>query len=640
MTTPPDNKTVPSHAWFTERRNLTLLILAAFLFLSLTTFFLCYEHDKSATEQALKEDRATANLASLILEEHLQIIIKTMESYANRPLLLQAVREKNVEKAREHLYSLTKNTPGIDSVLITDSHGTLWSNYSLFPEVLGKNFAHRDWYRSINKDWKPYVSDALLRVVGEKDLAVTVGVPLIDEKGKVIGILANTQRMIKLSKIIQRVSLGPGSSISVTDRKGNLVYSSRFVYDKKITPYPFYSLINDARAGKNQSFVVEDPLFGGMKRYISFASVAGHGWSVFVGRDSGTILQSGSAFYIQTTAISVLLFLLITVFLIYIRKQAITQQIMDRLRAEKEFQASELRFRELFDMMRSGVAIYQARDDGEDFIILDLNEAGQKITHVYTDFIGKSVCDVFPGVKELGLFQVFQQVWKTGKEEFYPATPYKDGHLTFWVENWVYKLPSGEIVAVFDDMTEQMRAEETLRESNESQRTLIQGSPVAVIVLDTDGNVTLWNPAAEKMFGWCAEEVLGKFLPYFPKDKLNERNLLREKIRGGNTFLGVELRRQRKDGASIDISVSTAPFHDATGKIVGAMSMSIDITDRKRADEKLAEQLDELRRWHEATLGREMRILDLKREVNELLAEDGRPPRYARAEPDAGEKGP
>jgi hypothetical protein len=60
--------------------------------------------------------------------------------------------------------------------------------------------------------------------------------------------------------------------------------------------------------------------------------------------------------------------------------------------------------------------------------------------------------------------------------------------------------------------------------------------------------------------------------------------------------------------------------------------LSFDITGRKRAEAQLAEQLDELQRWHAITLGRETRILDLKREVNELLAQAGQPPRYPSAE--------
>jgi hypothetical protein len=62
--------------------------------------------------------------------------------------------------------------------------------------------------------------------------------------------------------------------------------------------------------------------------------------------------------------------------------------------------------------------------------------------------------------------------------------------------------------------------------------------------------------------------------------------------------------------------------------LIATLAQGQDITERKRAEAQLTEQLDELRRWHDITLGREARILDLKREVNELMAQTGRPPHY------------
>ena len=79
-------------------------------------------------------------------------------------------------------------------------------------------------------------------------------------------------------------------------------------------------------------------------------------------------------------------------------------------------------------------------------------------------------------------------------------------------------------------------------------------------------------------------------------------------------------------------SIGKAEIKDS--KVVRVFGNFMDITDRKQAEHRLTEQLQELRRWHEATLGREMRSLDLKRKVNELLARTGHPPRYARAEED------
>jgi hypothetical protein len=220
-------KDTPNYSWFMERQYLALIIILVFVLLSAVTFTICYRHHAIYTEQTLKEDRSTANLVSLILDEHLKKIVSIMESYSDRPALLRAVRDKNVEKARERLIKLAKINPGTDVLIITDRQGTLWANYPVRPEVLGKNFAYRDWYKGVSKDWKPYISDVFLRVVGEKDLAVTASIPFFDETGEVIGILVNTQRTISLSDLFKKVPLDPGTEITVIDRKGQIVYSSR-----------------------------------------------------------------------------------------------------------------------------------------------------------------------------------------------------------------------------------------------------------------------------------------------------------------------------------------------------------------------------------------------------------------------------
>jgi PAS domain S-box-containing protein len=130
--------------------------------------------------------------------------------------------------------------------------------------------------------------------------------------------------------------------------------------------------------------------------------------------------------------------------------------------------------------------------------------------------------------------------------------------------------------------TERELVEEALRETAEELQGLIQASPAAIISFDPDGNVTLWNPAAERLFGWREAEVLGQFLPYISDDKREEHRALRESVLRGEGFTGVEVRRRRKDGSTVDISVSTAPMRDAEGNITGIMSVNVDITERAR----------------------------------------------------------
>lgn len=121
----------------------------------------------------------------------------------------------------------------------------------------------------------------------------------------------------------------------------------------------------------------------------------------------------------------------------------------ERKQAEEKLRAGEERFRQIFENMSNCVAIYEAIANGEDFIIKNVNRAAERVESVTRKkILGRSVLEVFPGVKEFGIFEVFQRVWKTGKPEFHPTNLYKDNRISGWRENFVYKLPSGELVAI------------------------------------------------------------------------------------------------------------------------------------------------------------------------------------------------
>ncbi|MEW6262144.1 MAG: PAS domain S-box protein [Thermodesulfobacteriota bacterium] len=152
------------------------------------------------------------------------------------------------------------------------------------------------------------------------------------------------------------------------------------------------------------------------------------------------------------------------------------------------------------------------------------------------------------------------------------------------------------LIGTILDITETRRAENEVRRSNELLRAIIEATPVAIMDLDLDGNVkTVWNPAAEKMLGWSAREVLGHPLPSVPEEKQEEFQGFREKIRQGLTLDGVEVRRRKRDGDPIDYSIYASPLHDARGRIVGNVAVLVDITEHKRKDEALDKLNRELR---------------------------------------------
>ncbi len=141
----------------------------------------------------------------------------------------------------------------------------------------------------------------------------------------------------------------------------------------------------------------------------------------------------------------------------------------------------------------------------------------------------------------------------------------------------------------FRDVTEHKQYERALQETNHTLQTLIQASPLPILALDPQGKVTMWNPAAERTFGWSKDEVLGQFLPVVPEDKQDESGGLLRRVLGGEALKDVEVRWQRKDGSPLDISFSSAPLKDAKGQITGAMSIIADITERKRIQKTLEE---------------------------------------------------
>jgi diguanylate cyclase (GGDEF)-like protein/PAS domain S-box-containing protein len=139
-------------------------------------------------------------------------------------------------------------------------------------------------------------------------------------------------------------------------------------------------------------------------------------------------------------------------------------------------------------------------------------------------------------------------------------------------------------------LTEQIqhgqKSEEALRQSTERLEALIEASPLAIIVQNERGVVKRWNRAAERIFGWTEQEVVGQFVPMVPADKQEEAARYRAMILRGEQFADVEAVRQRKDGSAIAVSLFAAPLRDAAGTPSGMVLIVADISERKRIEQR------------------------------------------------------
>src|ERR671930_809364 len=150
-------------------------------------------------------------------------------------------------------------------------------------------------------------------------------------------------------------------------------------------------------------------------------------------------------------------------------------------------------------------------------------------------------------------------------------------------------------MVAYTDISERKAQEERLQ-------ALIDSSPLALVEFGLDTRIRLWNPAAERIFGWTREEILGRGdLPMAPPAKRAESEDLFARVLAGESVNDYETVRQRKDGTLVAVSIAAAPVRDGSGRVVGNMVAYTDITERKaqeaevhRLNAELHDRLEDL----------------------------------------------
>lgn len=186
---------------------------------------------------------------------------------------------------------------------------------------------------------------------------------------------------------------------------------------------------------------------------------------------------------------------------------------------------------------------------------------------------------------------------------------------------------------------EHKQAERALSESESRFRGLVEVTSDWIWEVDENMVYTYVSPKIHDILGYEAAEIIGKtpFDLMTPGEAKRVADIAGPIAAARKPFTNLENTNLHKDGRPVVVETSGVPVIDSKGKFCGYRGIDRDITERKQAESKLAEQLNELRRWREATLGREMRVLELKHEVNELLGQTGQPPRYPSAEQSAAD---
>jgi PAS domain S-box-containing protein len=167
----------------------------------------------------------------------------------------------------------------------------------------------------------------------------------------------------------------------------------------------------------------------------------------------------------------------------------------------------------------------------------------------------------------------------------------KDGS-TVLVDSRMQLLADGTVLEANHDVTWQRSVEAELRESEQRLRyvaAIVESSDDAIISKSLDGIITSWNGAAARVFGYTAQEAVGRPITMLiPQERQDEETTILTRVRRGERVDHFETVRQRKDGELIVVSLTVSPVKNANGDIVGASKIARDITEQKRNQEKIA----------------------------------------------------
>lgn len=199
----------------------------------------------------------------------------------------------------------------------------------------------------------------------------------------------------------------------------------------------------------------------------------------------------------------------------------------------------------------------------------------------------------------------------------------------------VVRNADGEIVALrgtVQDITERKLAESAIRKGEERYRELVESANSAIVSWSRDGTITFFNDYAQQLFGWTAAEAIGQPVSILQPDN----------AAGSTNFQGlisdIELNSEHhqyditknlcRDGRVIWMSWSNRAMRDERGEITGILAVGNDITERKHAEQELQQRNEELELFNTALVGRELQMIELKRQINELSKLLGRTPPY------------
>ena len=265
------------------------------------------------------------------------------------------------------------------------------------------------------------------------------------------------------------------------------------------------------------------------------------------------------------------------------KARALEAEIAERKAAEEQLRSSENRYRRLFESSTDGILMVEPQSG----LITDANPALLRLLgSIREQVVGRKLWQVGLLPDQSAQQAFLRQVQQEGQLRYEMLELVTRGGNAYYVE-WVSILfrANGHDVLQCNlrDISDRRRAEEAMLRL----AAIVSSSEDAILSKDLNGIIASWNAAAERMFGYSAQEIVGRPVSLlFPPDRQSEFTEIMERIRRGERVDHYETTRLRKDGSFLSVSVTVSPVKNSHGTIIGASDITRDISKRKELEEQ------------------------------------------------------
>jgi len=261
------------------RRSYALVLLLALVVIVFTAAQSYRSIDRELTEAALSKNAALAELAAVTLSEKFDRLVDIGVSLADRVRFRELIGAGKWTEAVRILDRVRDEFPFVDRLIMTETDGTLRADIPEAPEVMGRNFSDRDWYKGISREWKPYVSNVYRRAAAPVKNVFGVAVPIRDKDGKLLGSLLLQVRLDTLFEWTRNVNIGHEGYLYIVDRTGRVAFHPRLPLQGDFVDLSAVPAVRMALEGR-KGIEISAGTGAGEESVRAYEPVQKYGWAV------------------------------------------------------------------------------------------------------------------------------------------------------------------------------------------------------------------------------------------------------------------------------------------------------------------------------------------------------------------------